>query len=145
MNYQVEAVAKERVRNGTATIVIANEVEILATSNSSGIRGSIKLFEADWNQYQGRLVFDKVVGKAAAMIFIKAKLRYVYGKVMSEQAYDLLKKANIEVAYDSLPSIIMNRFCTGMCPIENSVKDIDDIELGLKAIYKTLDALMNKK
>lgn len=69
---------------------------------------------------------DRVIGKAAAMLYIQLGAVAVHGHVMSEAGLAMLQSHHVEAAYDELVPMIRNRANTGMCPIEQSVRDIDD-------------------
>ena len=67
-----------------------------------------------------------MIGKAAAMLYIQLGAVAVRGHVMSEAGLAMLQSHHVEAAYDELVPMIRNRANTGMCPIEQSVRDIDD-------------------
>ncbi|WP_289093764.1 DUF1893 domain-containing protein [uncultured Bifidobacterium sp.] len=69
---------------------------------------------------------DRVVGKAAAMLYIQLGAVAVHGHVMSEAGLAMLRSHHVEAACDELVPMIRNRANTGMCPIEQSVRGIDD-------------------
>lgn len=67
---------------------------------------------------------DRVIGKAAAMLYIQLGAVAVRGHVMSEAGLAMLQAHHVEAAYDELVPMIRNRANTGMCPIEQSVRDV---------------------
>ena len=75
---------------------------------------------------QGACVADKVVGKAAAYLYVLLGVREVYAAVISRPALDVLERYNIGIVYDVLVPAIRNRTDTGFCPMETAVLDIDD-------------------
>ena len=75
---------------------------------------------------QGAYVADKVVGKAAAYLYVLLGVREVYAAVISRPALDVLQRYNIGIVYDMLVPAIRNRTDTGFCPMETTVLDIDD-------------------
>ena len=75
---------------------------------------------------QGAYVADKVVGKAAAYLYVLLGVREVYAAVISRPALDVLERYNIGTVYDMLVPAIRNRTDTGFCPMETAVLDIDD-------------------
>ena len=82
----------------------------------------------------GFCVADKVVGKAAAMLFALAEVKEVYGEVMSKEAENYLKQCGIKHSSGKLVGAIMNRKGTGICPMETAVKDINEP----KAAFETI-------
>ena len=73
-------------------------------------------------------VADKIVGKAAALLFIKMKVSSVYGSVMSEKARDIFLHYNIPFFYKTLTKEIINRRGDDICPIEKAVENVNDPE-----------------
>lgn len=73
-------------------------------------------------------VADKIVGKAAALLFIKMKVSSVYGSVMSEKARDIFLHYNIPFFYKTLTKEIINRRGDDLCPMEKAVENVNDPE-----------------
>lgn len=92
----------------------------------------------DLNGYEAA---DKIVGKAAAMLFVKAGVKEVYGEVMSEPARLFLKSRGIPYSYSTLTDRIINRAGNDMCPMEKTVLHIDDVEEAYAALKETLKRL----
>lgn len=88
---------------------------------------------------------DLVVGKAAAMLFVKAKIKAVYAEVLSEKGKYFLQKNAIPFSYGVLTENIINRDGTDICPMEKAVKDIDGADLGYRAIKEKLLLLQKEK
>lgn len=64
------------------------------------------------------MVADKVVGKGAAALLVLGKVREIYADVISRPALNLLKLAEIPVAYDTCVPHIINHTGNGICPVE---------------------------
>ncbi len=79
---------------------------------------------------------DKIVGKAAAMLMVKAKVKNVFTHTISTHGKEYLENHNINVSYDEVIPYIINRDKTDICPMEKTVKDIDDFELGFVMLKK---------
>lgn len=107
------------------------------TDDGRGISPMIRLME-ERRDLRGYAVADIIVGKAAAMLFIKAGIREVYGEVMSRAGYDFLQQHDIPCAYGKLTERIINRKGDGVCPMEQTVALIDDPEKGTAALKKRL-------
>ena len=69
---------------------------------------------------------DRIVGRAAAFLFILAGVRSLYAEVLSESALRVLNEHGISVSYGTLTPYIINRKGDGPCPMEHAVRDIDD-------------------
>lgn len=57
----------------------------------------------------GYSVADLIVGKAVAFLFVKAKIKAVYAKVISRQGLKILNQYHIDCEYDNLTEQIINR------------------------------------
>ena len=87
---------------------------------------------------------DIIVGKAAAMLLVKAGIISVYGIVMSKNAMNYLHQHGIPFSYDQLTDCIINRNGTDICPMEKAVREISDPEEGYLAIINKLNELKNE-
>ncbi len=84
---------------------------------------------------------DKVVGKAAAFLYIALGIRRVFALTVSESAYRLMCEQGVEVEYEALVSRILNRDGTGFCPMESAVLGESDPIYAIEKIRATLSKL----
>ena len=103
------------------------------TDDGRGISPMIRILEEE-RVLRGYSVADMVVGKAAAMLFVKAGIIEVYAEVMSSAARDYLRQHNITCEWNTLTQRIINRAGTDICPMEKTVADISDAQEGYKAL-----------
>lgn len=82
----------------------------------------------------GYCVADRVVGKAAAMMYVKLKVSSLYADVLSLPAYEFLQQHGIYTEYGALVDYIVNRKKDGRCPMESVVIDISDVDIAYMAI-----------
>lgn len=87
---------------------------------------------------------DLVIGKAAASLFVKAGIKDVYGQTMSEKAAAYLKEKGVTYSYGLLVPDILNAKRAGLCPMEDSVKDIDDPDEAHEALKQRIALLKSK-
>ena len=69
---------------------------------------------------------DRVIGQAAAYLFVLAGVTAVYGEVMSEDAYRTLTRFGVEVMAGKTVPYIINRTGDGRCPMESAVCGLSD-------------------
>ena len=112
------------------------------TYDERGISPMMK-FIADGKELDGYSVADAIVGKAAAILFVKCSIVSVHGKVISESGKAYLEEHAIPCSYDILTKQIINRQRTDICPMEKTVSEIDDVETGYLALKIRLDELKN--
>lgn len=86
------------------------------------------LFNAD--------VADKVVGKAAALMFVLGGVKRVYASVISQSALNVLNTHGVETVYEKLVPYIINRAGNGPCPMEYAVRDTEDPQTAYKILLK---------
>lgn len=80
---------------------------------------------------------DKVVGKAAAFLYVLLGVGELHAQVISRPALEVLQKYNVPVSYELLTDAIRNRAGTGFCPMETAVLDLDSPKDALRAIEET--------
>ncbi len=110
------------------------------TDDGRGISPMMR-FISQGRDLSGYSAADLIVGKAAAMLFVRAGIVSVYARVISEGGYEFLKAHGIVCTYDTLTERIINRQGTDICPMERTVLNIDDIEEGYKALQKKSEEL----
>lgn len=121
------------------TLVLCRDDDIIAC-DERGVAPMVGMLRAG-RELHGYCAADRVVGKAAAMLFIKAGIAAVYAETMSESAAAILAAHGIPFGYGHMVEYIINRAGTGPCPMEAAVLDTDDIELGVKRVFARYDEL----
>lgn len=116
--------AKELLESGGYTLAMCKGEE-LYTSTERGVKPLVELLKES-RSMSGFSAADKVVGRAAAFLYVLLGVSEVYGSAMSEGAEVLLRSQGIKSSYGCLTEKIINRAGTGICPMENAVKDIPD-------------------
>ena len=100
---------------------------VLILDDKRGITPLLELI-ASGKDVSGYSAADKVVGKAAAALFIKCGVKQWYAAVLSKGGAKLLESHGVEYVYDTLTDAIINRAGTDACPMEKAVRDIEEIE-----------------
>lgn len=130
------------IKNEQASCVVIKDNNIIHTDKAPGIAPLIYLYENKPELLKGAFVVDKVIGKAAAMMAVLGGASKVYGVLMSQSAIEFLKQRNIPVDYGECIDRISNRAGDGICPLEETVMDIDDPELAYPKLKETIKRLM---
>lgn len=110
--------------NKGASVVTARNGLIECWETGRGVEPILKLLGE--GKLKGRLVADKVVGRAAAAVFIAGGARKVVSPVMSDDAVRLLEAHGVAVEAEARVPQIFNRDRTGGCPLETAVERLDD-------------------
>lgn len=124
---------------GSATCVLVKG-DAVYMSEKSGIAPMLG-FIADRIDLRGFSVADRIVGKAAAMLFVKAGIAEVYAEVLSEGGKRFLESRGVPVSYGVLTGMIINRAGTGSCPMEAAVAGIDDVDKAYAALCEKVAEL----
>lgn len=110
-------------------------------SDRRGIAPVLELLDRDPGFLQGAAVADKVVGKAAALLFVRGGVEGVYARTLSEKAAAVLQAHGLRVACLEKVPYIVNRAGDGMCPMERCVWEIDDPLMAEAALRQRLREL----
>lgn len=113
--------AKSALKKNKANLVIVKNGKLLFATDVSGIRGLLGAIEKIGNELKGSTAADKVVGEAAAQLFVYSNMKSVFATTLSQCGKDLLKKNNISYSYESLVPHILNFDKTDLCPFEKAV------------------------
>ncbi|MBQ3032176.1 MAG: DUF1893 domain-containing protein [Anaerotignum sp.] len=116
----------------------------LITSEKKGIAPMMALLEEDKDILKGAYVADRVIGRAAALLMEKAGVAAAFGELVSSHALKAFGKSGIPFTYGKEADYIINRTKTGMCPMEQTVLDIEDAEEAYEALRKKLAELSVK-
>ena len=99
--------ARQILTEGGYTCVLCHG-ESVHTSMKRGVAPMVEWIE-NGVSLQGYSAADKVIGKAAAMLFVLAGVSSVYSEVMSRAAEEFLTLNGEEHSYGSLTDMIINR------------------------------------
>jgi len=67
---------------------------------------------------RGATVFDKVVGRAAALLLIYGGVKKVLTPIISRGALTVLKRGGATIEYQKIVKNILNSSGTDLCPME---------------------------
>ena len=129
------------VDNGYTCVVIKDN--FCFTSNQRGVKPLLELMESNAD-VSGGVAADKVVGKAAAFLYVLLGIKELYADVLSELALDVLQKNEISVTYGALVPMIKSRDGKGFCPMEQATLAVNDEKVALEVIKNTVKALAQK-
>ena len=133
--------AKELLDKEGFTCVITDG-ERCYTSRERGVKPLLELYSLHGEQgLSGCSAADKVVGKAAAMLYVLLGVSRIHARVMSVPAARTLEANGIAFSCDTMTDAIINRAGNGYCPMETAVADTDDPKTALIAVIDRLNEL----
>ena len=134
--------AKQRLAEGGYTLVLCRG-EAEYTDTRRGVAPLLALIDGG-EDLHGFCAADKVVGKAAAFLYLRLGVTTLYAAVISTPALELLEAHGVAVTCDTLVPVIRNRAGDGYCPMEQVSLPLTDPVEAESAIRKRLAELMKK-
>ncbi len=128
--------AKALLKRGGYTCALVKGEKTLV----SGKRGVAPLLELidEGKDLNGFAAADKIVGKAAAMLYAYMGVKEVYGEVLSTAAAEFLRAHGIAAQCGVSTERIRNRRGDGICAMERGVENISDPVLAVAALREKL-------
>ena len=114
--------------------------ETVLTARHRGVKPLMQWLDAGQDT-RGFSAADKVVGKAAAFLYLLMGVSRVYAGVISQTALEVLRQGNVEVTCGQCVEAIRNRTNTGFCPMEQAVMDCLSPEQAREKIRQTMQKL----
>lgn len=121
---------------GSLTCAIVRGEQIY-TSEKRGVAPLLELLNTG-TDVQGFSAADRIVGKAAALLYCLLGVKEVYADVMSALAEEALHSHGILCECGARVLRIKNRTGEGLCPMESAVEHIDDPLSAMHAIEEKL-------
>ncbi len=131
--------AKSLLKSGGYTCVLCKG-DITYTSTQRGVAPLMEWL-GNGTELHCFSAADKVVGRAAALLFMLAGVSELHSDVMSRAAADILKDSGIRFSCGELTDHIINRRGDGICPMEQLTADISDPSAAFDAIKQKLTEL----
>ena len=141
MNSDLEKAIKTLSSGGFTFAAVRGEDTL--TSSQRGVKPLLDLIDSG-STLSRFSVADRVVGRAAAFLYVLLGARCVHACVMSSPAKAVFEKFNIPCSCNEEVAAIRNREGTGFCPMESAVMDIDDPNEAELAVRRRLRELTNK-
>ena len=132
-------IAKNTLHEKNYTCVLYDG-EVFLTSSLRGAAPLIEIIEQR-GTLEGFCAADKVVGKAAALLYVKMKISAIYAGTISEGAVSVFEKYGVPFSFSIRCEYIINRKGNDLCPMEKAVKNIFTPEEAFTAICEKLAEL----
>ena len=134
--------ALERIAAGEADCYILRPGCEPLPGHGRGVRPLLQLLENSPETLHGAVLADKIIGKAAAMIAVLGGVAAIHTLTASESALAFLETAGIPAAARRTVPYIVNRTGDGMCPLEQTVREVEDPAAALPLLKATIARLM---
>lgn len=122
--------------------ILCGDREIYS-SDRRGIAPLIELIESG-KEVKGCTAYDKIVGKAAALLYALMGINKVHAEVISVTAIELFRKYRIDFSYITLTERIINRNGDDVCPMEKTVEDIFEPQEAFKSLKAKIKEMQTR-
>lgn len=126
--------AKNRLIQKDLSLVIVKDAKVLFETESHGIGDLLKAINQIQNQMKGSSVADRIVGRAAALLFIFSGVQAVFAVTASDGGIEVLKKNSVFCEYESRVTSVLNLKRTDVCPFEKLVAKLSSPEKAYEAL-----------
>jgi hypothetical protein len=103
---------------GSDTLRVYKGNKLIFASDKERLLPLIEYLEKHGSRHRKLVIFDKILGRAAALLCVKARCREVYSPLGSQLAADVLGKRDIKYHFTRTVPCIQKPDQTEMCPME---------------------------
>jgi len=128
--------AKQRLSEKNLSLVVTKRGRVLFETEAHGISGLLDAIKELGNDMKDSSVADRIVGRAAALLFAYSGVVAVFAVTASDGGIEVLKANHIFYEFESRVSRILNSKKVDICPFEKLVTGFSDP----KKAYKELKA-----
>jgi hypothetical protein len=110
--------AKSKLIEEDLNLVIAKNGKIVFKTQKQGITGFLEAIEKLDKNLAAASIADKIVGVAAAVLCVYARVASVFALTISEEGVKVLECYNIAYRFEKIVPNILNRTKKDICPFE---------------------------
>jgi phosphatidylglycerophosphatase A len=110
--------ARSLLQEDKWNLVIVKKGRVIFDSRERGIGPLYQAVQSIGSDLHNAAVADRIVGSAVAMLCLHARVRSVYAGIVSQGAFDMLRKKGVVVDSESTVAHISNYDGTDLCPFE---------------------------
>ena len=141
--FRVRPLAVQSFAFGEETLVAYRPDGSEWTSRSRGVKPLLDALDDPSRPLAGARLYDRIVGRAAAYLYVALGIRSVSSPVVSTGALRILRTHAIPCDCQEQVPAIRNRAGTGPCPMDASVQGLADCEIAsaveaIRAKYEEL-------
>lgn len=125
------------------SLLLLQDDKIIFSSKEKGVKPLLDYYHAFGSSKEELIVIDKIMGRGAILLAQLVNARTVYTPIISQDALNLANEYHMNIHYQQVVPYIINNQATGRCPIESSVLNISDVNIGYEVIIETLKRLKN--
>jgi hypothetical protein len=100
------------------SLLLVKDKKIIFKSKENFLRPLLACIKEQKDKMAGAYTYDKLLGGAAALLFVYAQVGGVYALQGSKTGIETLKKYNIACAVEKTIACVLNDQGTDLCPME---------------------------
>jgi hypothetical protein len=130
--------AREILSSENYSIVVICDGKILNHKKGDGIKPFMKIIDELGDDLEGKVIGDRILGKASAFLCRYSKVRGVYSPQATKTAIAILIIGGIPCQTDEMIPFIKNRNGDGLCPFEKMLKNVESPEEAYKILNENV-------
>ena len=123
-------------------IVIVRDGLMIGVGDRRGVIDLLTLSATLGPSAAGAAVADRIVGRAAALVYRAMGIKAVYAQLLSEAGETALAEGAIYYEWSERVAQILNRAHDGICPFEQAAAGVDDPAAAIPVFKARLAQLM---
>ncbi len=120
-------IARRHLKKNGLTLVIVKNGKVIFQTYDHGIRGLLEAIEKLDGLLDRAFVADRIIGLAAALLCLHARVEVVYAVIASGKALELLEKRGVYCKFEKIVPMILDRSGKDQCPFEKLSSEISSI------------------
>ena len=129
---------KNMLNNSEVRGVLRSADGEIVEFHNPGVKDLFILLSKRPQLLKGAITADRVIGRGAALLLAFGHVSRVYAQLISEQAFQVLLDAKINVEFDKIVPNIINRVGTDICPVEKLTMNVTDPMVAFEKIKEFL-------
>ena len=119
-------IAKSDIGKKGFVLSVVKDGKTIIQSKTPGVSGLVTAIEKDRQSFRGASAADKVLGRAAAMLFVYSEVKCIYTLLASQDAIATLERFVMPFECEKTVAKILNRNQTSTCPFESLIQDVEN-------------------
>lgn len=116
---------KDKMKVSDSSIIVVENGNILLEKKGNGIKPLLEIIEELKDDLEGKVVGDRVLGKASAMLCRYAKVKSVYSPQGTKTGLAVLIVGGVPAQVDNLIPFVKNIDGDDICPFEKMLENIN--------------------
>ena len=133
--------AKSKLLKEDLNLVIVKNGQLVFKTKKEGIIGILESLDTLDKELINSSIADKIVGMAASMLFVYAKVSAVFTQLISDPGLKILQENNIASQFEKRVPNILNHRQNDVCPFEKQAIASKTVE----EAYHNLRSFANQK